>query len=201
MHLETTVLWCCVSREAAFKSPAVSHVVNTIISLLPHFPFFLLLFHKKGNLQSPQYCCCRTRKIIRNEKGLFGWWRVNLDKDKGRGDEIRKKCKSSTQTVYNKTEKAALQLLPKYAQHTGMQRGALSERNKDSTVSGSLSPVLPHPHIISWKIPDICCNFSLFSSSSSCCCWYRQGFNIQIPVCAHMCTRTHQSVLLLLELE
>lgn len=63
------------------------------------------------------------------------------------------------QTVYSKREKGALELLPKYVQCTGMQHGALGERNKDSTVSGSLSPVLPHPHIISWKIPDICCNF------------------------------------------
>lgn len=62
-----------------------------------------------------------------------------------------------------KQKEGALQMLPKYVQCTGMQRGALGERNKDSTVSGSLSlsPVLPHPHIISWKIPDICCNFFL----------------------------------------
>ena len=33
--------------------------------------------------------------------------------------------------------------------------------------------------------------FSLFSpSSSSCRCWYRQGFNIQMPVCAGVCTCT-----------
>lgn len=60
-----------------------------------------------------------------------------------------------------KQKKGALRMLPKYVQCTGMQHGALGERNKDSTVSGSLSPVLPHPHIISWKIPDICCNFFL----------------------------------------
>lgn len=34
--------------------------------------------------------------------------------------------------------------------------------------------------------------FSLFfpPSSSSCRCWYRRGFNIQMPVCAGVCTCT-----------
>lgn len=71
MHSESTVelrLKCCVSREAPFEALAVSHVVNTIISLLPHFPSFCLLFCKKDNLQSRQYSCTRPRKEIRKER-------------------------------------------------------------------------------------------------------------------------------------
>lgn len=56
-----------------------------------------------------------------------------------------------------------------------MLYGALSERTKKAQ-SDSFSPALPHPHIISWKIPDICCNFFFFLL------WYRQGFNIQMPL-------------------
>ena len=47
-----------------------------------------------------------------------------------------------------KEKKGPLQMLPNYVQCTGMQHGALGERNKDSTVSGSTSPVQQHPHII-----------------------------------------------------
>lgn len=59
-----------------------------------------------------------------------------------------------------KEGKKTPQLLPKYAELTGMLYGALSEQTK-RVQSASLSPVLPHPHIISRKIPDICCNFFL----------------------------------------
>lgn len=65
-------------------------------------------------------------------------------------------------TVKKKRKKKKTpQLLPKYAELTGMLYGALSERTKKAQ-SDSFSPALPHPHIISWKIPDICCNFLLF---------------------------------------
>lgn len=47
-----------------------------------------------------------------------------------------------------------------------MLYGALSERTKKAQ-SDSFSPALPHPHIISWKIPDICCNFFFFFCSGT----------------------------------
>lgn len=100
---------------------------------------------------------------------LEGRCEAKLDWDRGsedwKNDRIRKKTARAAHRLYTvkQKKKGALQLLPKYAYRIGMQHGALSKRNKDSTVSGSLSPVLPHPHIISWKIPEICCNFfSLF---------------------------------------
>ncbi len=73
---------------------------------------------------------------------------------------------SSMHKVYTVKKKKPPQLLPKYAELTGMLYGALSERTKKAQ-SDSFSPALPHPHIISRKIPDICCNFFLL--------WYRQG--------------------------
>lgn len=71
-----------------------------------------------------------------------------------------------------KKKKKHPQLLPKYAELTGMLYGALIEQTK-RVQSASLSPVLPHPHIISWKIPDICRNFFAGTGKaliSRCCC-------------------------------
>lgn len=118
----------------------------------------LLYFSKERTTQTP------SPHEVKPERRRWGGGKVNR---RGRGWKHERpgseKCKSSTQTVYSTTgKKGALQLLPKYAQRTGMLHGAHSKRNKDSTVSGSLSPVLPHPHIINWKIPDICCHFSSF---------------------------------------
>lgn len=211
-------LWCCVSREAPFEAPAVSHVVNTIISLLSHFPSFSLLFCKKGQFTVATIPLCQTKKGNKKgekedlrervrerkrggERGREREMRGKVDWDRGRERQsyrARKKSARAAHKLYTvKQKKGAPQLLPKYAQRTGMQHGALCERNKDSTVSGSLSPVLPHPHIISWKIPDICCNFFSFfsSSSSSCRCWYRQGFNIQMPVRVCVCTCTMHTLI------
>lgn len=102
----------------------------------------------------------------------------------------KKKSARAAHKLYT-VKRGAVRLLPKYAQRTGMQHGALGTQNKDSTVSGSLSPVLPHPHIINWKIPDICCNPPPYSS---CWCWYRLGFKIQVTgACAHV-IHTYQSV-------
>ncbi len=75
------------------------------------------------------------------------------------GERYMKAQASSMHKLYTiKKEKKTPQLLPKYAELTGMLYGALSERTKKAQ-SDSFSPALPHPHIITWKIPDICCNF------------------------------------------
>lgn len=78
------------------------------------------------------------------------------------GERYMKAQVSSIHKLYTvKKKKKTPQLLPKYAELTGMLYGALSERTKKAQ-SDSFSPALPHPHIISWKIPDICCNFFFF---------------------------------------
>lgn len=130
------------------KARAVSHVVNTIISLLPHFPSSC---SAEDNSSPPQCSHSWPRRMI--SKTRF--------EQESRAALLEGKVQEQHAKHTVKQKKGALRMLPKYVQCTGMQHGALGERNKDSTVSGSLSPVLPHPHIISWKIPDICCNFFL----------------------------------------
>ncbi|TNN62319.1 hypothetical protein EYF80_027436 [Liparis tanakae] len=59
-------------------------------------------------------------------------------------DTARKKSARAAHKLYTvKQKKGALQLLPKYAQWTGMQHGALGERNKDSTPSSSFPSLVP----------------------------------------------------------
>lgn len=79
------------------------------------------------------------------------------------------------------------QLLPKYAELTGMLYGARSEQTK-RVQSASLSPVLPHPHIISWKIPDICCNFFAGTGKaliSRCCYTPSICRSVAVVHCSH----------------
>ncbi len=162
----------------------------------PSLSLFLSLVLQKGQFTVPTMQLHQAKKGNKEGGEREDLKREMRGKGRGLGRErqsygARKKSARAAHKLYTvkQKKKGALQLLPKYAQCTGMQHGALGKRNKDSTVSGSLSPVLPHPHIISWKIPDICCNFfSFFSSSSSCRCWYRRGFNIQMPVSAGVCT-------------
>lgn len=49
-----------------------------------------------------------------------------------------------------------VQMRTKYAQLERMLQ-SLSQRTKPAQSGAFLA--LPHPHIISWKIPNICCNF------------------------------------------
>lgn len=60
----------------------------------------------------------------------------------------------------------------KYAQLKRMLRG-LSANKASSVWRSPLAP--PHPHIVSWKIPDICCNFCAPLPQHT---W---GFNVQMP--------------------
>ena len=107
-----------------------------------------------------------------------------------RGRERQRAGKKSARAAHKlytvRQKKGALQLLPKYAQCTGMQHGALGERNKDSTVSGSLSQCYHIRTSLAGKFLIYAVIFSLFFPSSS-SRWYRQGFNIQMPMCAGVC--------------
>lgn len=158
----------CVSRETS----AVSHLVNTIISFLLHFSsrsLFFVLQKKEKKFTASDNHSAQTRKENKGENLKEKWgggekrfmetetpvgW-TERARENYRG--TKKKSARAAHKLYT-VKRGAVRLLPKYAQRTGMQHGALGTQNKDSTVSGSLSPVLPHPHIINWKIPDICCN-------------------------------------------
>ncbi len=99
------------------------------------------------------------QKAFRNKKV----WRLEVwIKVLEIGERYMKAQANNMHKLYTVKREKKTQLLPKYAELTGMLYGALSERTKKAQ-SDSFSPVLPHPHIISWKIPDICCNLIFFA--------------------------------------
>lgn len=117
----------------------------------------------------------------------------NNDKSVRSAQDGRKKYEvTSEQSVHAElyTVKKHPQMLPKYAELTGMLYGALSEQTK-RVQSASLSPVLPHPHIISRKIPDICRNFFAGTGKAliSRCCYTP---SIGLFCCSGLLPRRHQ---------
>lgn len=90
----------------------------------------------------------------------------------GEADKWKHKQQCSMHKLYTVTKKTSTTVAKVCRAYRNAVWGPLGA-NKESTVR-LFSPALPHPHIISWKIPDICCNFFAL--------WYRQAFNIQMPL-------------------
>lgn len=100
-------------------------------------------------------------------------------------------CKSSTQTVYSKSEKKGhyncCQSMHS-VQECSMGPSASETKTAQSV---ALSPQCYHIRTsLAGKFLIYAVIFSHFSppSFSSCHCWYGHGFNIQMPVCKGVCT-------------